>query len=220
MEAIKNLGKGDKAKRRFTDRDERLAEHMMLFYGRAKIEIDDPLLQEFWKTASDEMREHALGFMGRSLKSDGDFDAPLLERLKILWESRLAAAKAADKQADYEKEVSAFGWWFASARFDDKWSADQYLESLEIGRKTQSDYFVIERLSELVNTLPLESVRILNKMLLADEPGWIVMGHRGEINGILTTALNAPEVEAQREARDLINRLVARGHTEYNDLLK
>lgn len=220
MEAIKNLGKMDKAKRRFTDRDERLAEHLMLFYGRGKIKIDDPLLQEFWATANDEMREHALGFMGRSLKGDGEFDAPLLERLKVLWESRLAAAKASDNKEDYEKEVSAFGWWFASARFDDKWSADQYLESLEIGRKTQSDYFVIERLSDLVKTLPVESVKILNKMLLADEPGWIVMGHRGEITGILATALKAPEAEAQKEARELINRLVARGHTEYNDLLK
>lgn len=221
LEAAKNLGKVDKnKKRRSTDKDERLAEHVMLFYGREKIKIDDPLLIEFWKNATDEIRGHALDYMGRSLKSEGDFDPTLIERLKLLWESRLNTAKASDKKEDYQKEMSAFGWWFASARFEDKWSADQYLEALEIGRKTQSDYFVVERLSELVKSLPLESVKILNKMLLEDKPGWIVMGHKAEISNILSTALNAPETNAQNEARELINRLVARGHTEYSDLLE
>lgn len=221
LEAVKNIGKVNKAKkRRSSDKDERLAEHLMLFYGRGKIELKDPLLEEFWKTASDEMREHALDFTGRNLKSDGEFDEPILARLKLLWENRLAAAKASDKKQDYEKEMSAFGWWFASARFEDQWSTDQYLEALEIGRKTQSDYFVVVRLAQLVKTLPLESVRILSKLVLADNPGWIVMGHRSEITNILSTALSAPEVDAQKEARDLINRLVARGNTEYNDLFK
>ena len=220
LEAAKNLGKVDKSKRRVTDKDERLAEHLMIFYGRGKIELSDPLLQEFWNTANDELREHALDFIGHSLRNEGEPDPVFLERAKLLWDSRLAVAQASKDKTEYEKEMSAFGWWFASGKFDDKWSSDQYLEALEIGRKIQSDYFVAERLGELVKTLPVESIKILDKMVLEDKPGWIVMGNRAEISSILSVALNAPEIVAQTEARNLINRLVARGHTEYNDLLK
>ena len=220
LEAIKNLGKVDKEKRRVPDKDERLVEHLMIFYGREKIELSDPLLKEFWNTANDELREHALDFIGRSLRDQGKSDSVFLERAKLLWDSRFAVAKTSGNKNEYEKEMSAFGWWFASGKFDAKWSSDQYLEALEIGRKTQSDYFVVERLGELVKTLPIEAVKILDKMILEDKPGWVVMGNKGEISNILSIALQSPEAEAKTQAKNLINRLVARGHTDYNDLLK
>lgn len=219
LEAVQNLGKVDKKHRRYTDRDERLAEHLMLFYGRAKLQLSDSLFQEFWKMADDEIRGHALDFVGRHLKSEGDFDAEILERTKALWESRIAVAKSAKDKTNHEKEMSAFGWWFVSGRFNDKWSSDQYLEALEIGKKTQNDYLVVERLGKLVKTLPTESVRILSKIVLVDEPSWIILGNKEEINSVLSAALQAPEKTAQDEARALINRLAARGYTEFNDLL-
>lgn len=221
LEAVENLGKVDKNRTRYTDRDERVAEHLMLFYGRGKIELSDKILERFWEVASDKLRGHALDFVGRSLKSDNaDIDPRILERSKVLWESRIAVAKKAQNQSIYENEMSAFGWWFASGKFDEKWSSDQYLDALEIGKKTQTDYFVAEHLVELVKILPLESVKILSKMVLVDKPGWIVLGNKNEVKAILSTALNAPEQTAQEEARNLINRLVARGYIEFNDLLQ
>ncbi|MEK7065991.1 MAG: hypothetical protein AAB965_00270, partial [Patescibacteria group bacterium] len=215
------IGKVDKKRRRFTDRDERLAEHLMLSYGRGKIDLEDELLQAFWKSANDEIRGHALDFVGRSLKNkERDFDEKILGRMKALCESRITTAKTANNKDNYVKEMAAFSWWFASERFDDKWSSDQYLDALDIGSKTQTDYFVAKRLNELVKTLPLESVKILSRMVLVDKPGWIVLGNRGEINSILSTALKSPETKAQEEARDLINRLLTRGYPEFNDLLK
>jgi len=219
-EAITHLGKVDKSKRRFTDRDERLAEHLMLQYGRGKIELSDNLLTNFWQIANDELRGHALDFIGRSLKNEErDFDQNILNRMKDLWESRLTEAKSAQNKSNYEQEMSAFGWWFASGRFEDKWSCEQYLEALDIGRKTQSDYFVSQRLVELVRTLPFEAIQILSKLILVDQPGWIVLGNKTEINTIITTALNSPEANARNAATELINRLVARGYTEFGVLL-
>ncbi|MFH1930699.1 MAG: hypothetical protein ABIN18_03800 [Pseudomonadota bacterium] len=220
FEAVQNLGKVDKKRNRHTDRNEKLAEHLMLFYSRGKIQLSDNLLQEFWKTADDEIRGYALGFVGRSLKNaERDFDAEILKKIKALWESRVAVAKSAKDKTNYEKEMSAFGWWFASGRFGDKWSSDQYLEVLEIGKITQSDYFVVERLGVLVKTLPVETVKILSKMILVDKSGWIISGNRQEINPILSTALQSPEKAAQDEAKTLINRLVARGYADFNNLL-
>src|SRR3989344_6961369 len=147
MEAVKNLGKVDKKRKRFTDRDERLAEHLMLFYGRGQISLSDSLFKEFWDAANDDLRGHALGFIGRLLQNkEGDFDPSTLERLKLLWENRLEIVKSSVDKSEHEKEMSAFGWWFSSDRFDPKWTSNQYLEALEIGRETQSDYFVFKRL--------------------------------------------------------------------------
>ncbi|MFA6097442.1 MAG: hypothetical protein WC788_07495 [Candidatus Paceibacterota bacterium] len=220
-EAVRNLGNVDKSKRRFTDRDERLAEHLMLQYGRGKIELSDDLLKNFWGTADDELRGHALDFVGRSLEDEkNDLNDDILERMKRLWESRIAVAKSAPNKADYKNEMSAFGWWFASGRFDDKWSSDQYFEALDIGKKTQSYYFVFQRLVELAKTLPIEAVKILSKIVLAEQPGgWIVLGNKEEVNTILSIALQAPDNNTHEEAKILINRLVSRGYTEFNDLL-
>ncbi|MDD5750325.1 MAG: hypothetical protein PHU56_01580 [Candidatus Pacebacteria bacterium] len=220
LEAIKNIGKVDQKRRRYTDRDERLAEHLMLQYGRGKIELSDSLLNDFWKYADDKIRGHALDFIGRSLRSENQgLDKEILERFKALWNNRLSVIKSATDTGNYEEEASAFGWWFASGRFDDQWSFEQYLQALEIGRKQQSDYFVLERLTELVKTSPTKTVQILSKISLADQPGWAVMGHRDEINNILSSALQSQEETAHSEAKELINRLIARGYTEFSNLL-
>lgn len=219
-EAIDNLGKVDKSKRRFTDRDERLAEHLILFYIREKINLSDLLLINFFNKASDELRAHALGFVGRSLKSDNQpINTKILERLRALWENRIAEAKKSSDKSEYSKEMAAFGWWFASGKFDDKWSCNQYLEALEIGKGSHSDHFAIERLLEIVKTYPTEAVKILGKIALSDQPGWIVLGNKEEVNSILSGALGSSDTTAKEEAGQLVNRLVAKGYTEFNLLL-
>lgn len=218
-EAIRNIGKVDQDRRRFTDRDERLAEHLMLQYGRGKLDLSDNLLNDFWKHANDKIRGHALDFIGRSLRSEQELNEEILQRFKDLWESRLSVINSASDKSNYEEEASAFGWWFASGRFDNQWSFDQYLQALEIGRKQQSDYFVVERLVKLVEVEPTKTVQVLSKITLADQPGWVVMGHRDEINNILSSALRSKKEVARNEARDLVNRLIARGYTEFSGLL-
>ncbi len=219
VEAIKNIGKVDRDRKRFTDRDERLAEHLMLQYGRGRLELSDNLLNDFWKYANDKIRGHALNFIGRSLKNEQELSKEILQRFKALWESRLKIMKSAINKSGYKEEASAFGWWFASGQFDDKWSCKHYLEALEIGRGLQSDYFVLERLVKLVETMPLETIRILGKIVLADKPGWVVMGHRDEIKNILSSALQSREGAIRTEANELVSRLVARGYTEFSSLL-
>jgi len=219
-EAISNLGKIDKVRRRYIDRDKRVAEHLMLFYCRGRIELNDNLLKEFWTKANDKLRGHALGFIGRSLNSDNaTIDQKLLERMETLWESRLSAAKSTGNKSEYVEEMSSFGWWFASGKFEERWSNERYLEALEIGKNIQSDYHVMERLVETVKTSPVEAVKILSKLVLTNQPGWVILGNRDEINTVLASALQSSESAAQQEAKDLINRLVARGNLDLSKLL-
>jgi len=220
-EAILNIGKVDKDKKRYTDRDERLAEQLMLFYGRGLIELSDELLEIFWKKADKKLRGHALDFVGRSLKDEeGKIEIKILERFKILWESRIVKAEAATNKDEFENEMAAFGWWFALGKFDIVWSCEQYLRALEIGKKDQSDHMVVERLLELVKSIPVESIKILSKILLSrDKHNWIIVGNKDEISQILICALSAPEAEAGVEAKSLINRLSARGYSDFSQLL-
>lgn len=218
-EALSHLGEVKQTSR--TDRDKRLVQQLMLFYWRGVLTSSDDLFVLFWKSAPPIYRGEALDFIGRSIRSEkNELEPDIRERLETLWENRLALAQSAVNKDDFADEMSAFGWWFASGKFDSLWSSEQYLKALEIGTKAQSDYFVAERLVEIVNTLPIQVIRILAKLALSDEPRWFVFGNKDEITKVLSTALNCGEEVVQQEAQELINRLVAKGHVDFGDLLK
>jgi hypothetical protein len=218
-EAVDNLGKVHKKRPRPTDRDKKLTEQLMAFYWRGK--LPDKLLSLFWERANPEQRTHALDFIGRSIKNEKEpLEDIIIERLTALWNSRLSAAEAAEDKTPYQGEMATFGWWFASGKFDDKWSIEQYLRALEIGTKTQTEYFVSKRLIEITNSLPEETMKILGKLVLRDEPGWMVFGNTPELHEILSGILASSNAVAQEAAKNLVNRLVSRGHTEFEDLIK
>jgi hypothetical protein len=221
VEAIRNLGKAKRKQKRFTDRDERVAEQLMIFFWRGKLTMKDELFKLFWENADVSLRGHAISFTGRSIKNIEETPPPeLIASLKEFWQSRAnEAAKAMDKK-EFAEEMAAFGWWFASGKFDDAWSTDQYLAALDIGTKLQSDHFVLQRLAELAKKMPLKSVKILSKLLLSKEqPQWTVIGNKNQITTILSEALRDADVVAQGEAKGLINRLAARGYTDFGELL-
>src|SRR5437879_2757840 len=130
--------------------DERLAAHLMTMYWRGKLPIHDALLQDFYRKAPDKLRGYAMEFVGRSLRNDtGAVTPEILERLQELCASRLSAAHAAAAAASYVEELSRFGWWFASKKFDDEWAVGQLAEALRIAKKAEPDHLVVERLAEL-----------------------------------------------------------------------
>jgi len=220
-EAVKNLGKVDKNKRRFTDRDEKLAAQLMIFYWRGKLSASDDIFRLFWENPDGAARGYAISFIGHTLKNDSETPPPdVIAKLKSLWEGRIAAAKAAGEKTPFEFEMAAFAWWFVSGKFDDEWVMDQYSAALDVAKKDQADYFVMNRLVELVKTSPLKAVKILAKILLMEgQPEWTVLGNKNDIVAILAEALSSQDATVREEATNLINRMVAKGHTDFNDLL-
>lgn len=219
LEAILNIGKGKKM--RHISEDDRLIEHLMIFYWRGKITLDDELMIRFLDTVDARSRQHALDFIGRSLVSDKTPLSPEIQtRLKELWEQRLKVAQTAKDKVLYAGEMSAFGWWFGSGDFDEKWSCEQYLKALDISEpRSSGDYYIAERLTELVKTLPLETIKILEKLTLKGQYNWLVFGNRDAVKSIILTALQSPEKEANIEAKNLVSRLVANGYIEFRNLL-
>ena len=87
------------------------------------IALDDALLVEFFRSASDAVRGHAIEYVGRSLANTTQELAPAIaHRLRELWAWRLRAAQDSGNVMASREELAAFGWWFASRKLDDAWS--------------------------------------------------------------------------------------------------
>ncbi|HDD52504.1 MAG TPA: hypothetical protein ENF32_00330 [Thermosulfidibacter takaii] len=212
--AVHRVGSHENDSGLLADPDIRLAEHLMEFYWRGKLGLDDPLLSAFWKKASDDLRAHALGFVGRALMNTTD-PTEILERLKMLWEARLEVAKQAP--ANHMKEMSAFGWWFVSGKFKVSWAITQLVEALHIARKAELDHMVVEKLSEVAVEYPLKAMQCLKLMVEGDYEGWNIYTWREHLRKILGVALQNPSV--REEAESVINYLGSRGYLEFRDLL-
>ena len=194
--------------------DERLAKHLMAFYCRGKLSLDDSLFALFWEKAPDAVKAHAIEFVGQVKE---DIPEETLDRLKRLWERRLAAAKQAQRASDFEEEIAAFGWWFVSGKFDTEWVIEQLVEALQIVGKAEPDHMVVEKLAEIVENYPLEAVESLRMIFKSDHEGWFILGCRRYARNILEVALQ--DVAVRQKAERLIHYLGSRGYLEFRDLL-
>lgn len=199
--------------------DKKLTEHLMVFYSLGKLSLEDSMLMTFWKKAPDDLRWHAIRFVGLGLQeSEGEIPAEVLDRLRKLWEARLEAVKGSKSSSEFAREMSAFSGWFASRRFDVKWAIDRLCESLQVADETDDCHMVLELLSETVKTCPIESIRCFRLIAQLDRDGWRLYAGRDSVRKILKSALESSE--AGKEAREVINYLGSRGFFEFLDLLK
>ena len=202
------------------DPNRQLAEHLMTYYWRGKLDLDDMggLLSRFWSKSPALIRGHALEFLGRSLEHTKEaVPSHILERLKVLWEKRLNDAKASGAPDAYRDEMAAFGYWFISGKFDDAWAMTQLLESLKLSQKTKQEHSVIGKIAKLVHNIPCESVQCLELIAKGDREGWKIHQSRDEARSILAAALRTP---AASLAENLIHYLGSRGYIDFGDLLK
>ncbi|MDI6869714.1 MAG: hypothetical protein QMD88_09135 [Coprothermobacterota bacterium] len=217
--AVERIGCRRDNTRWFANPDERLAEHLMAFYWRGKLSLEDPLFTAFWEKATDAIRGHAFGYVGRALQqTSGEIPAGILDRLKQLWEGRLARAKQSPSRSNFVEEIAAFGWWFVSEKFDPGWALAQLSESLQLVRRTDPEHMVLEHLARIVDSYPLESALCLMMIAEGDREGWNLYAGRNHVRKILEVALRNPTSED--EAKRIINYLGSRGFLEFRDLLK
>jgi len=200
--------------------NEKLAEHLMVYYWRGIINIESPELRSFWKKAWKELRGHAFDFIGRILYNTTDeLPSEIVDRFKLLFQERLKQAKESEAKETFSDEVKAFGWWFASGAFDSEWAFEHLAEVLKLFGKVEAGHLVVKRLSSLAQEFPLKAVSILGALIEGDEKGWGIHVYRDDAKIVLQTALASPDDSARRAASKLINQLGARGHLHFGELL-
>jgi hypothetical protein len=218
--AVEHLGIVKEKLVRPADPDERLVEHLMVLYWRGKLPLDEPegLISKLFRIGSNEIRGHALVFVGLSLlNTKEEVPIEVLDRLQSLWENRIAAAKEDNEGTDFRAEMSSFGWWFASSKFDPKWSLARLSDALLISGKVDVDDHVVEKLAMLIDDFPLEVVQCLELIVKGDKEGWGIYGWNENAKLVLSKALTT---EASENAESLIHFLGTRGYREFGSLLR
>jgi hypothetical protein len=194
----------------------RLAEHLMTYYWRKKLEYNDPLLMEFWEKVPDNIRGHAIEFVGQALMQTKDeIHCDILKRLQDLWENRISKTRSdPDKN---QKEISSFGWWFVSGKFDPRWSLAKLAEALCYVPKSEPDNMVIEKLSEAAEAYLDKVLECLDRLVRGDKEGSVIDLNKQHIRKILQVAMEKDNIKEQ--ARIMINYLGSRGFLYFRDLL-
>lgn len=199
---------------------ESLAGHLMTFYWRGKLSLDEPngLISRFWIKAADSVRAHAVAYIGESLcHTDETVSPEILHRLIVYWERRVAAAKEAPDIC--RAEMAAFGHWFVSGKFDQLWAIRQLSVALKIAGEIHPDNMVVERLAALAVTMPEEAVSCLEAIVRGDKEGWSIYGWSDHARAILVTACQSNNRKAVAAAADLIHYMGSRGYLDFRDLL-
>ena len=203
----------------FDEYHEQLTEHLMNLYMSEKLSINSALIRDFFKYAPNTLRAHAILSIGRWIsKMEGELDGGEAGRLIVLWEARVATAES--KVQDCTEELPAFGWWFTSEKLEIKSSVHLLRRGLTVMGNSQPDHLVIERLAILAKDQPEEAIQCLSLMVGSDLDGTAVFTWRKHARDLLTEALVSSSPEAKSGARDLVNRLVARGFVEFAALLE
>jgi hypothetical protein len=200
----------------------RLAQHLMVYYWVGKLDFDteDGLIDGFYAVASDDLRGHATWFIGTSIAHWGDEAPPeAYERLRKLIERRVEAARLAPSADNFTKELSNFGYWFVSGKFEERWALDTLLSVLRLTKKTESEMAVVKRLAEICPPYPVECVSCLRLMIEGDRERWLLVGVEDDARQLLRLALDSNRPEAALPARRLVEDLIAKGHFGFRTLL-
>jgi hypothetical protein len=199
---------------------ERLAEHIVVFYWRGLIELggEGSLLRQLFESGSEELRSHAIGFVGRALANEPTADSlpdEVRERLEALWAWRVEQVGAESGEERGLKELNAFGWWASSHAFADDWVLDQLEAVMRLGSHPEPDFAVLERLAKAAAALPRRTVTVLTEYLQRPAEPWSVLGHRDAIGSILEAAIRSKDKAAVAEAVNLLEWLGTQGFQEF-----
>ena len=217
--AIAQIGTPSRQVKYFANPDEHLVEHLLILYWSGKLDLQDTLLAQFFEQAPGTLREFAITFVGQSLERTNEVDPQLLQRLQVLWEWRVENARIVASPHLYPAELSAFGWWFASGKFNDAWAIAQLQEVLKFSGNVTPDFLVAKRLAELATPLPGSAIRCLDFMVKGDKKGWNISGWLKYIRIILEAGLQSENGGVYKATVDLIHELGARGYREFRALL-
>jgi hypothetical protein len=173
--------------------DVRLAQHLMVYYWLGKLDFggDDGLIDDFYAIASDDLRGHTTWFIGTSTaRWDAEAPQEAYERLRRLFDRRLEAARTAPSPNEFIKELSKFGYWLTSSKFDQHWALDTLLSVLRLTKVTDNEMDVVKRLADICPHYPLECVSCLRLMIEGDRQGWLLLGIEDAARRLLRSALH------------------------------
>lgn len=216
--AIKEIGKHTDKKHHLENPEQYLARHLILYYSGGKIPLETDMLKDFYEVAPLELLADIIDFIGRRAKQT-EMPEAIRDRMVILAEKRIAAIKSGENPHTEIQEFRDFSWWIYSEKFDDKWSLDMLIQALELGCDIEGDHLIVERYETLAPQFPLEVITSTELMVENDKKGWGVPSWGEKLSKVIISVLKSNNDAAITKAKEFIQRLVAKGHPQYKDLL-
>jgi hypothetical protein len=204
---VELIGRFDQRAAHKVHPENRLAEHLMVFYLRGGLALDEKgLLARFFREAPVKLRRHALGFIGRTLNAQpGQVPRDFELRLRHLWERRVQSVEKAEDPAAHFEELAAFGWWFASGKLEDSWSLRQLSKILELGVKLEAATEVIARLKDLAEKHPERTVQCLSLILRSEQDSVSLIAWTEDSRSIINKAMQSGDSTARTLAIELLS---------------
>jgi len=193
----------------------RTAEHVLLLCARGTIGINsaDGLVRAYFEHALPASRAEALGHLGWLMFNEkGPVDDDFVGRLQELWNWRVAEASSSGKV----EELSRFGWWFRSKRFDREWSVRNMALVAQTGHVTQMAGSIANDLEAYASDFPSESLDALEG-LLADRESWETFSVVKHAPAILAAALDTDIPDLVAKANAIIEQLGRAGHLDVRE---
>lgn len=216
--AVNEIGKHTKSNHHLHNPEQNLVQHLILFYCRGKLPLEKGILKDFYDGAPLDLIAEVIDFIGRSAK-DLEMSSEVRAKFVALAENRITVIKASKTPHVGIQEFKDFSWWVYSEKFDDKWSLDLLIEALKLGCDIEGDHLIVERFVPLADKFPLEVITSAELMVENDKKGWGVPTWGDELSNIIKVILNSKNAKAVKKAQEFIQRLVAKGHLQYKDLL-
>lgn len=211
-DAVSDLAPTRPTSRREAEAEERLVEHLCVFYARGLIGLEDEgLLMRVLAGSRADLQAHAIRFIGHSLDETEQVPTEVLNRFKALWTAYVGQ--------DSSRAIQAFGWWVTSAAFEDEWSLDNLLAVLHNTKEVDPLYGVLERLRELVGAHPLKSTMCLQGILEGSRED-ALFGLGDLIRDVLAGAIDSQDAQARQLSTTLVHRMGHLGFVGFRDLLK
>lgn len=191
--------------------EKNLAEHLMHAYGIGSIDLENPILTDFWKYAPDEVRYHAMYFIGEAVGNTRSALPPeLVSRFKKLWSER-----AIDNHT-----LRTFGRWFASKQFGSDWSLEQLSIVLAKNVGLSDKRSVVKALIDLVQHKPAAVAICVKGLVCLPMEYWDLYSLNDDLKTILTSLLNTEQPEVVSNATEIVNILGSKGFHTFGELLR
>lgn len=200
--------------------EKRLVEHVVVLYVRGKVGLDDnDLVDVLFRKAPEELTAYAMDFIGRSMNGRGPIESEAVKKFKALWDWRAKVTE--DMKTMLDKELSAFGWWFASGLFDDDWTFPYFETVLKRTLINQSKRYVFEHMSRVFKDHSKESLQCLRLFIEKNDDPWFLQPHmKTGVLQVLEQGVAHENPEIREAAVDIVHLLGSKGYLQYRVLLK